>query len=104
MMDIIDVKTKCKSGEWRAFLNNGTILLACEKSGECVAIGGIDLAAPHNEETAEWVYWPGWAGNHDKRIDDATCSHCGYKHPIVRGGPHLLSSHCPGCGRKMKKE
>lgn len=83
-MDIIDVKTKCKSGEWRAFLKNGTILLACEKSGECVAIGGIDLAAPHNEET-----------------DDATCGHCGYKHPFVRGGPHLLHARCPICGRKM---
>jgi ribosomal protein L37E len=46
-----------------------------------------------------WVYWDGWKGNHDYRIDDATCSKCGYLHPIVRMNgletPKLLSTKCP---------
>lgn len=52
---------------------------------------------------AYWGYWPGWRGNHDKRIDDATCSNCGFKHPVVRGGnaPDQLYKVCPICGRRM---
>ena len=56
-----------------------------------------------NEIEAAWQYWDGWCGNHDKRIDDATCSKCGYKHPIVRGTPELLADYCAGCGAKMIK-
>lgn len=64
------------------------------------------IALKKDEEfEAEWTYWPGWAGNHDRRIDDATCSKCGYKHPVVRGSnaPEQLADHCPKCGRKMRK-
>lgn len=56
-----------------------------------------------------WIYWDGWCGNHDRRIDDATCSVCGYKHPTVRATKtewdtrKFLSDTCPGCGVKMKK-
>ena len=56
-----------------------------------------------------WIYWDGWCGNHDRRIDDATCSVCGYKHPTVRATKEewdtrtFLSDTCPGCGAKMKK-
>lgn len=52
---------------------------------------------------AYWEYWGGWAGNHDKRIDDAKCSNCGFKHPTVRGGnaPDQLYKLCPHCGRYM---
>ena len=52
---------------------------------------------------AEWQYWPGWASNHDHRIDDAICSKCGYHHTPVYNGPDGLSSHCPCCKSKMKK-
>lgn len=58
---------------------------------------------------AAWIYWDGWCGNHDRRIDDATCSGCGYKHPTVWATktewdtPKFLSDTCPGCGAKMKK-
>lgn len=58
---------------------------------------------------AAWLYWDGWCGNHDRRIDDATCSGCGYKHPTVRATktewdtPKFLSDTCPGCGAKMEK-
>ena len=52
---------------------------------------------------AEWKYWDGWMSNHDKRIDDATCSKCGYEHTIVKGSPELLSDYCPNCNSKMKK-
>lgn len=68
--------------------------------------------APKKDDTAlsgHWIYWDGWCGNHDRRIDDATCSVCGYKHPTVRATkeewdtPKFLSDTCPGCGAKMKK-
>lgn len=52
---------------------------------------------------AEWIYWDGWNGNHDRRIDDATCSKCGWRHPVVQGSPEKLSDFCAGCGSKMKK-
>lgn len=55
------------------------------------------------KKKAQWIYWDGWCGNHDKRIDDAVCSKCGYKHPIVKGSPQFLSNYCPNCGSKMKK-
>ena len=57
------------------------------------------------EYEAEWKYWEGWCSNHDKRIDDATCSKCGYKHPTIRfGSPDLLQDYCPSCKSKMKKQ
>ena len=53
---------------------------------------------------AKWEYWAGWMSNHDRRIDDATCSKCGYKHPTIRfGTPDLLQDYCPQCKSKMKK-
>lgn len=56
------------------------------------------------EYEAEWKYWEGWCGNHDKRIEDATCSKCGYKHPTIRfGSPDLLQDYCPSCKSRMKK-
>lgn len=55
------------------------------------------------QNTARWEYWDGWCGNHDKRIEDATCSKCGYKHPTVRGTPELLADYCPYCHSKMIK-
>ena len=37
----------------------------------------------NNIKYGRWIYWDGWKGNHDQRIDDATCSECGYEHPTV---------------------
>lgn len=65
-----------------------------------------------------WIYWEGWCGNHDMRIEDAVCSECGYKHPVVRWerGDSIskkdayeivlnkLSDECPLCGALMQKE
>ena len=57
-----------------------------------------------DDDTAEWIYWEGWVGNHDKRIDDAKCSSCGYiHHTVYRVGPIGLSDTCPICGKIMKK-
>ena len=56
------------------------------------------------EYEAEWQYWSGWSGNHDKRIEDATCSKCGYKHSTIFGSPDLLQDYCPCCKSKMKKK
>lgn len=57
------------------------------------------------EYEAEWEYWDGWMSNHDKRIDDATCSKCGYKHPTIKFvNPDWLSDYCPNCRSKMKKK
>ena len=63
------------------------------------------------EHKAKWLFWEGWAGNHDKRIEDATCSKCGYRHATVRktfgSGEtnrdvlNKLSPFCPACGAEM---
>lgn len=53
------------------------------------------------ETTCDWIVWSGWAGNHDARIEGATCSRCGYKHPTVYQSTSLLSKKCPGCGATM---
>ena len=53
------------------------------------------------EKTAYWDIWCGWKGNHDKRIDDGTCSNCGYKHHTVYGSIEKLAKYCPSCGSKM---
>ena len=57
----------------------------------------------------KWIYWDGWLGNHDQRIDDAKCSECGYRHPTVRRekGEHYgstinkLARQCPCCKAEM---
>ncbi|MDY5509495.1 hypothetical protein [Dysosmobacter sp.] len=57
-----------------------------------------------------WEYWEGWRGNHDRRIDGATCSVCGYEHPTVydvEDPRKSLAPLCPVCGTRMderKKE
>ena len=38
---------------------------------------------------ARWLFWEGWISNHDKRIEDATCSNCGYKHFTVSTALYL---------------
>ena len=58
----------------------------------------------------EWRFWDGWRGNHDQRIEDATCSECGYVHPTVRRAHDdksykdvlaRLANYCPDCGAYM---
>ena len=69
------------------------------------------------KKRGHWVFWDGWCGNHDMRIEDATCSECGYLHPTVRwekGDPfwpdsyqvvlNKLSDECPKCKAIMRKE
>ena len=59
----------------------------------------------------EWNFWDGWIGNHDQRIEDATCSECGYVHPTVRREHNdksykdvlaKLANYCPNCGADMR--
>lgn len=56
-------------------------------------------------DKAYWDYMSGWINNQGKCIEDATCSNCGFKHPIVRGenAPDKLSETCPKCGCLMEK-
>ena len=62
----------------------------------------VAISSPKYE--AKWEYWAGWSGNHDKRIDDATCSKCGYKHGTIRHkNPSYLPDVCPRCHSKMDK-
>ena len=49
----------------------------------------------------EWIFWDGWIGNHDHRIEDAKCSNCGFEHPTVHH-PKELYKFCPGCRKRMK--
>lgn len=55
---------------------------------------------------AHWFYWGGLVGNHDGRIEGATCTKCGFKHPTVIGknAADNLYKFCPECGSKMVKE
>ena len=43
-----------------------------------------DCCEEERVKCGRWIYWEGWCGNHDMRIEDAVCSECGYKHPVVR--------------------
>lgn len=56
-----------------------------------------------SSDEAYWEVWAGWVGNHDRRIDGATCSNCGFKHPTVyeREALSQLYKTCPQCGKKM---
>ena len=62
-------------------------------------------------EYGHWIYWDGWIGNSSQRIDDATCSECGYKHPTVcwtngdrhNSTPDKLADICPNCKTTMRK-
>ena len=54
------------------------------------------------EKKAVWIYWEGWKSNHDRRIDDAVCSQCGYKHPTVYGSLDKLAQICPWCKSQMR--
>ena len=54
------------------------------------------------EKKAVWIYWDGWKGNHDRRIEDAVCSQCGYKHPTVYGSLDKLAQICPWCKSQMR--
>lgn len=62
---------------------------------------------------AKWQFWEGWIGNHDMRIEDATCSNCGYEHHTVRRTAYSvetpqdvldkLGNFCPNCGKPMER-
>lgn len=56
------------------------------------------------DDTSRWMYWGGWASNHDQRIDDAKCLKCGYKHETVYGSTKKLAQRCPRCNRIMIRE
>ena len=64
-----------------------------------------------NVKHGHWIYWDGWKGNSSQRIDDATCSECGYKHPTVwrnqgeeyNSTPDKLADYCPSCKAIMNK-
>lgn len=67
---------------------------------------------PYNDtKHGQWIYWDGWKGNSGQRIDDATCSECGYKHPTVwrnqgeeyNSTPDKLADVCPSCKAIMNK-
>jgi len=58
-------------------------------------------AESEEKETANWIVWAGWSGNHDQRIERATCSSCGYIHKTVYRSLDNLSPTCPNCNKKM---
>ena len=73
----------------------------------------VKAAEPVEPAKAKWMFWEGWMSNHDMRIEDATCSACGYKHHTVRRTYGVketeqevlnkLGNFCPNCGKPMVK-
>lgn len=66
---------------------------------------GFDKIEHINKTTnkiADWLVWGGWAGNHNKRIEDTICSNCGFKHPTVYETTRNLYKYCPNCNSEMK--
>jgi len=61
----------------------------------------IEVPIEDVKPKADWLVWSGWSGNHDKRIDDAECSKCGFIHPIVFESLENLYAICPTCGSRM---
>lgn len=63
-------------------------------------------------DCGKWEFWEGSIGNHDMRIEGATCSECGYVHPTVRRTfgsresfedvVEKLEVVCPRCNASMK--
>lgn len=77
----------------------------------CIAEGkDVKPIEPINCE--KWEFWEGSIGNHDLRIEDATCSRCGYVHPTVRRTygkresfeevVKKLAATCPRCSADMR--
>lgn len=103
----------CRHLERDDGLKSGKMCLIRGSSGWCNDNDFCSYGEPKTEDNhAHWDYWSGWAGNHDQRIEDATCSNCGYKHPTVRLDyvdgkfikgyvPDKLAKECPKCGAKM---
>lgn len=61
-----------------------------------------DLSSePPSTGEAKWRIWAGWQSNHDQRIDNATCTSCGFIHPTVFRNKNLLNKTCPQCGKRM---
>lgn len=60
-----------------------------------------------SKKHGHWVFWAGWSGTHDQRIDSADCSVCDFRHPTVRWvkdpKKELLKT-CPQCGAIMDEE
>ena len=109
IMALIDscVDTKVIQGDTHYYTCNVNKLKAAIES---IYNGEIESK---QEKCGKWVDWEGWRGNHDMRIEDATCSECGYKHPTVRFEKgdtstksvlNKLADKCPKCGLNMDKE
>lgn len=64
-------------------------------------IPSCNCTEAQEQSTAHWEVWDGWSGNHDQRIEDATCSNCGYKHQTVYSSLKKLSIVCPKCDLRM---
>lgn len=92
---------------------NGSLYIPRDYIKELISNFPKDLMKNNIDEKSEnvgyWEFWEGWIGNHDQRIEDATCSECGYKHPVVRRQTgensadvlKKLTPYCPQCGIKM---
>lgn len=80
----------------------------------CVAEGKeVKSIKPiETDKSARWEFWEGSISNHDMRIEDATCSRCGYVHPTVRRTfgtrepfedvVKKLAATCPRCSADMR--
>ena len=102
-----DELTKILAKHFNINLNDIEVCIFNDGVTPCVDIitdKELNITAYSPKYQAKWEYWAGWGGNHDRRIEDATCSKCGYKHETIRHkNPSYLSDVCPRCKSKMDK-
>lgn len=103
-----------KCGKFYPERNKDRLGNYCPHCGAQMVTNTLELHTEEVEPVAKWEFWKGWIGNYDYRIEDATCSRCGYVHPTVRrtfGSRETakevldkLKDHCPNCKSKMEVE
>lgn len=99
------------------YFKDSDVIVVDSKTGKRYQRGTEMIEKQNNIRRGRWIFWGGWRGNHDLRIDDATCSECGYEHPTVRFGENdtkdgdvyatvlnKLSDKCPKCAAVMQRD
>lgn len=95
-----------ESGHWQLGYYEGVNYALENLLDDIDELSSEDLVQQEDSTTNEqkqayWLIWAGWTGNHDQRIEDATCTNCGYKHPTVHRSTSNLGKFCGSCQSVM---